>query len=312
VNARAPLFALLLAGCSQPPLAPSRTMTADPMLAALPSGVTLVAGADLATLEPGWFADELALLTETAGLSANHLVLGCGEHGCLSLVEAELEQVDWCELAEERGAQRPSSNLRCSAASEPGLDARLPGGEPIALRQLSPSKLVLGDRAAVRNAYPQARPHDDAGFEPVSLEGLVPEGDLWVAAHQPSLMALQAARRLEQNGSAEALALAVELRDAVECCSDRLEDVLALALAINVEDGVSAVLRVSCRDSLTARTVEHALDDRLQRAIDEGTPSWLASASSVELVRSGTTVELRAHSSEAALEGLLPHREVAP
>lgn len=323
MTARILALGLLLAGCSQPIMGPTRSLVGDPMVAALPPGVTVIGGADLALLDQGGLAVPFAAKAGVApsataqlagldGARADRLVLGCGEHGCLGLVEGDLTAVDWCAAADRRAADLPDRQLRCSAASEPGLDASLPGGGPIALRQLSPTKLVLGDRAAVRSAYPLASGRAEPGFDPAALEGLVPQGALWLAAHEPSRMALQAARRLEQSGTPQAVSMAAELRAAVDCCSDRLEDIAAVALAIDDEDGLSAVLRVTCRDSLTAREVERAMQDRLDRAIDEGSPPWVAQLTSLDLVRAGETVELRAHGTEADLDGLLSAQEVAP
>jgi hypothetical protein len=318
------VLAAFLAGCSQPPLSPTRTLEGDPMIVALPPGLTVVGGAELAALDRGGLASSFAAFAgvtpseapSLAGADAatlDRLVLGCGEHGCLALAEGDLGGVDWCTVAQSSAAEAPASELRCSAASEPGLDGSMPGGEPLALRQLSPTKLVLGDRAAVRAAYPLAGERAGAGFDPAALEGLVPQGTLWLAAHEPSRMALQAARRLEQHGSPQALSLASELRDAVACCSDRLEDIAAVALAVDDDgDDLSAVLRVTCRDAITARGVERVVEERLQRALDEGTPPWVAGLSSLELVRAGETVELRALGTRTDLEDLLSGQEVAP
>lgn len=327
MTTRSLALAGLLVGCSQPTLAPSRTLLDDPMLAALPSGVTLIGGADMAALDDSWLADsfkERTGVSPTAApqlvgadtASAERLVLGCGDHGCLALAEGELDGLDWCALADRHALDKPVDELRCSAPSEPGLDARLPGGEPLAMRQLSPTKLVFGDRAAVRSAYPLASSRNDtegpAAFDPAVLEGLVPQGALWMVAHEPSRVALQAARRLEQNGSAQALDMALELRAAVDCCSDQLEDVVAVALAVDDQDGLRAVLRITCRDGWTARAVERTLDERLERALDEGAPPWLSALPSLELVRVGQVVELRGHGNQVDLDGLLRIQEVSP
>ncbi len=321
------LLTALLVGCSQPTIGPSRTLLDDPMVAALPPGLTMIGGVELGELDESWLAAPFAArmgvspshapqVVGVQGASAQRLVLGCGDHGCLALAEGELEQVDWCAVADRRAVARPAADFRCSAAHEPGLDATLPSGETLALRQLSPTKLVLGDRAAVRSAYPLAPERgaapDPVRFDPAPLEGMVPEGALWLVAHQPSRMALQAARRLEQNGSSAATTMAVELRNMVDCCSDRLEDVVAVALAVDDSDGVTAVLRVTCRDTWTARAVERALDDRLARALDQSTPAWLAALPSLELVRAGSVVELRGYGDQADLEGLLTSLEVSP
>jgi len=317
------LFAALLVGCNPGVLSPTRTLVDDPMVAALPPGLTLIGGVDLAALDQGGLAPAFAERTGVfpseapwrAGLdgsSTDRMVLGCGDHGCLGLAEGELSGLDWCALAQRRGADLPHHSIGCSADEEPGLDVTLPTGEPMALRQLSPTKLVIGDRAAVRSAYPQAGSHPDSGFDTASLEGMIPQGSIWLAAHEPSRMALQAAHRLEQNGSPQATAMATQLRELVDCCSEQLEDVVAVALAVDTQDEPTAVFRVTCRDAWTARGVERAIQKRLDRALEDRSPTWLEALDDFDLVRAGDTVELRGHSTQGALEAWLDTAEASP
>ncbi len=327
MNARALVLCALAAGCNPPPPGPSRVLSDDPMVAALPPSVTLLGGADLAALDRGAlaapFAERLGLLPSATpqlmGFGAGHaqrLVFGCGDHGCLALAEADLARADWCALAERSAERGAEASLRCSDPSEPGLDGALPSGDPLALRQLSPTKLVLGDRAAVRSAYPRASERGPAlapaAFDPSPLEGLIPEGALWVVAHRPGRLTRQATRRLEQHGSPRALALVETLDDALECCSDRLEDVEAVAAAVDAGDELTLTLRITCRDGLTARGVERALEDRLERALDEGSPPWVSALPRLELGRVGRTVELRGASGQGSLADLLASLEVSP
>jgi len=324
MNAPTPvILTALLIGCSQPTLSPTRALLDDPMVTALPPGVTLIGGVDMTALDDSWIADAFTARTGVApsaapslagakGAFTDRMVFACGEHGCLGLAEGDMGDMDWCAVADRRGADLPDHRLRCSADDEPGLDATLPMGEPVALRQLSPTKLVMGDRAAVRNAYPLASGRGEASFDPAALEGLVPQGALWMAAYEPGQMALQAARRLDQNGSAQAAAMASQLRDMVDCCSEQLEDVVAVALAVDDLDGLQAVLRVTCRDAWTARAVERAMDRRLDRALEEGAPTWLGALSAIELVRAGATVELRGHGTREAFEAWVSTTEASP
>lgn len=171
------MFVLL--GCMSAPLVPTRDLSADPVIAAMPRRAWLVGVADLVTLRasgagrevwealPPEFSVEATRWTG-AETGPDRVGLGCGDRGCVVLAEGDFQR--WTPELLVSPKLRPRGD---------GADLRTPAG-PMVLRRLSPDRMVGGDRAAVvALAQDQALEHD---FEPGSLQNFVPEGALWLAA----------------------------------------------------------------------------------------------------------------------------------
>jgi hypothetical protein len=322
MNAPLTLLALTLVGCAQPSLGPSRLLQDDPMLAALPGHVTLLGGVDAAALDRGAlaapFAARLGLMPSAAPRLAqlsgelDRAVFACGARGCLALAQGDLAEADWCGLAAGLDGARVPLSGRCSPSEEPGLDAATPRGEPLTLRQLAPDKLVMGDRAAVLDAYPQAAGALTAArFDPSGLDGAVPEGELWVLAHRPAALAEQAARRLEQQGAPRALDLAERLHELLGCCEDELSAIHSAALALDTREQPRLTLRITCADGWTARTVERALAERVGQQLDALPLPWREALGAPELLRAGSQVQLELSADPDTLRALSQGEEVA-
>ncbi len=283
-----------LIGCAGPGLSPDLDVRGDTMLAALPSDVTLVVGGDLRSVRGAPLLAEVlahlgvdradldARVEEAGGLSAgteavDALRVGCGDAGCAALLEGDFTGARTPTLPEP-GARAGGLRVRAAPTRLAGLDAQSEAGERYALRLLSDTKGILGDRAAVR-AVRRAR---GQGLDVSRLEGDIPEGDLWIAAWDLDRLTEQAARRAERAapGAGE------DLRDWVARLAERapvpLSDLATVALSVRLDAGAEARIRVRCTDEAAALTVAMALDVAAARVRDRF---------DVTVVRDGLRVE---------------------
>ncbi|MCK6504745.1 hypothetical protein L6R53_15290 [Myxococcota bacterium] len=171
-----PLLALpiaLAAGCGSPPLSPDADLEGDAMVAALPADAALVARIDLEPRDLERWAQAGLVDPQALPLTGlpEALALACGVNGCLSLVEGPVAPRD--EMAPRIDPHRWA------------LAAR--DGDPLTWRRLAEDKAVAGEQVAVA-ALVRAHARGQAGLDPGSLQGAVPDGRAWLFAREPALL----------------------------------------------------------------------------------------------------------------------------
>lgn len=266
-------IALLAAGCQNPPGPQAQDLQHDAMVVTLPAHTTLIGGLSPAALldHPDLLAlampHQAALnstLAARTGLhdlhAADEVRLGCGADGCVVLASGDFSALDAQRLAGTAPAQ-----LRASAHPR-GLDLRTADG-PFVMRRLTPHKLVLGDRRAVR-AIAREQHHASVGnhrprIDLAPLEGLVPPGDLWLAAHSPEHLAQHMSTRLRRSQDPSAHRLAATVERFVEENREDLQRVDAVAASVNLESEAALQLRVRCATEAEARRLTTLATARL-------------------------------------------------
>lgn len=289
----------VLAGCGGS-LSPSLSVADDPRLAALPAGSTLLAGGDLPLLATGALAPVLEAWAGTIpnwdlrGLQA--FTLGCGEAGCVALVDGAPPASPWGALATRLD---PTRQVILAAPGAGGLDVAVPGAGPLVVRQLSDEKLVLGDRDAVRHAWPG----EAASLEPASLAGHIPAGAAWVLALDPPRLFADAATEADRHGRPD---LVERIRRLGSTLEGDLDGVSAVAVALEPALPLPEIrLRVTCSRRTATLRVEGALEALLAAPPSDPARRWLGAARSAEVVRVDDQVELVAAWTPEALAGLL-------
>jgi hypothetical protein len=246
-----------LLACAAPP--PTLDVSGDPMLATLPSDVTIVGRVDLAAMRSGPFsalaADLDARMAETAGAEADRLALGCGDDGCAVLGEGRIGS---------------------------GLDAPTGLGR-LAARRLDEERFVVGDRSAIRRIAANARDGIE-GLDPDTLAGRIPAGDAWVLLRNPAVLAEQAAARLERAPDPLWADVAADVSSAWDQHADDLSGVQSVALSVDGGSG-EVRLRAVCDSPNDARDLRWAFE--AWRALHPTHP-----ASSADVTLSGGLLEL--------------------
>lgn len=155
-------LAAILAGCGEA-LGPDAPVLGDAMLEALPADAVLVGslgdlGDELDALAAqGWVELDALPLSRLP----ERLVLGCGEAGCVGLVEGEVEPVG-------RGRRRSSVLWTLRA-----------GDVDLRWRRLGSGKAVVGEARAV-DALRLARSTRGPRLDLRPLQGAVPAGEAWL------------------------------------------------------------------------------------------------------------------------------------
>lgn len=215
------LIVAALAGCAPEALLPSLDLSGDAMVATFPPDTTLLAGADRpegAAWERVSAAFGLAQVVD-----ARRARVGCFDEGCVGLLEGDLDVTRLGGVPRARG-----------------VDLRAPWGA-LVVRTLAPGKVVAGDRAAVaRVAAEQADRLD--GLDPAAWSGVVPVGDVWVAARGRDALDMLAERLGER-------------------LPEEADDVRSAALAATV-DGLVRLRVVTDKPAAVAALARRELDRR--------------------------------------------------
>lgn len=270
-----------------PSLGPDLAVGGDAMLAALPADVTVVGGlapgvlADADTravaarfgLDPAAIDRRLADAGLDGAGAIDRAVFGCGDAGCAALLEGRFAALDV-------GAVADGTPARALASGTDAVELVDRRGQRFVFGRLAPDRAVAGDRAALRAIDDAAR--DGASLDPAVFAGVVPAGDVWVAARDPRRFVAQARVRGERAGAASLVAGLDALAAAP------LDHVEAVAAALSVGPVAELRVRAVLTDTATAVAAARAAADRVDRHRDR------LGALRVDVVRDGRRVELSA------------------
>ncbi len=264
------LFLPLLLACTGVSLSPDAPLATDPMLQALPADAPVVARLEVDPVDiealraSGWVEPAALPLTELPARSA----AACTELGCVALVEGETEPLV--------GAVGPH-RWRVVHGDRVGVWSRL-----------SAEQAVAGEESAVealRGAHAAGAPL----LDPTELQGLVPDGELWMLARNAgALVSLAESKGIALPELPEEIALV----EALALAGDLDGETLSWTARLTATDPALAKRAAVAAEGLLAG---HSLLDR------------------AEVVRVGGVVELRGgHLSLSELEAALRDAGVLP
>jgi hypothetical protein len=313
-----------LAACGGGELAPSRDLVGDPLLAALPTSTTLIAGLDAWSLRR---APAFAALAAAAGLnlpeleqrlreqtvltagldSVAQLRIGCGDRGCVLLVDGDLHGLSLPWAAARLGAP---AVCRDAGDGVGAVDGQLTPAEPVSVRLLSPQRALVGDAAAAQEVLAglaQATPQ----FDPAPLREAIPAGALWLVAQRPDDLAAQAATRLAAHDAPWSQRALDRLLAVLARPPEHVALIEVVALALDAGEPVSLRLRLGCRDDRAAATVAALLRGGLwQQRFDARLPSAARQAAGdAEVLRVGRQVEVTLSYPLERVRALMPRRQ---
>lgn len=282
------LVLLPIVSCAEPSAPFSVDVENDERLATLPADSTLVASIDIPALaagsggvsllrDAGVDPTSLLALAEAGAGVEGFLVrdarLGCGDTGCVALLEGSFTQSGVASLTEM---------VAESAAA---------GEADWVLRRLSTHKAVFGDREAVREVW-EAHRDGTPGLDVAGLEGRVPAGGMWVFVRDVERFEAQAAARAAL-GSPSGAVRVHEGVAKVRAQLPSLDRIESLAASLTVTGALHA--RAVCADEGAAIDVEL----RLRAAALDAKGLDGAAVS-----RNGAVVELTGRPRAGAMAGL--------
>ncbi len=212
----------------------------------LPETVTLVAGlerealAQDALLEPVSVALEMALEDAQLTPEGSQAELACWSKGCFLSLKGQVQ--DW-----ERPDALPAQPGHLTWSVGPGHKRQLIGEEE--------GSLLLGDRSALQHTRERV-----PLLPPLTGQGMVPEGALWLYLVDLERALNHIDRRLARAPSADARRLRVALAQISPALAAGEIQVEALGLSLTPEEqGLRLRVRASCPSISQARSLAAAL-----------------------------------------------------